>query len=132
MTFSVSWIAVIVSALLPFALGMAWYGPLFGKAWRGEVGLSDERIKGANMPTIMGLSLVLNVVVAVIFGGLLGPAPSLGGAVRLALIVGVGFVATTFATTYLFSQKSMQLFVIDAGYNALRFLLIGLAFGLIP
>lgn len=131
MSLSMSWIAVIVAALLPFALGTVWYGPALGKAWQAEVGLSDERIKGANMPLIMGLSLVLNVVVAIVFGGLLGPAPTLGRAVGLGLLVGVGFVATTFATTYLFSQKTLRLFLIDAGYNAIRFLLIGLAFGLI-
>jgi hypothetical protein len=131
MSWSMSWIAVIAAALVPFALGALWYGPVFGKAWQAEVGLSDERIKGANMPMIMGLTLVLNVVVAVVFGGLLGPAPSLGRAIGLALLVGIGFVATTYATTYLFSQKTLALFQIDAGYNVLRFVLIGLAFGLI-
>jgi hypothetical protein len=50
-----SWIAVLLAAGAGFVVGGIWYEPLFGKAWQRESGLSDESIKGANMPKIFGL-----------------------------------------------------------------------------
>ena len=32
-TVSISWLAVIVAAIVKFAIGAAWYQPLFGKRW---------------------------------------------------------------------------------------------------
>jgi len=63
-----NWIAVIGAAVAGFVIGGIWYGPLFSKAWQAESGLSDESIKGANMPMIFGLTFVLNLVSSFILG----------------------------------------------------------------
>ena len=36
--------AILVAAVSGFILGAIYYGPLFGKAWQQEVGLSDQEV----------------------------------------------------------------------------------------
>jgi hypothetical protein len=63
------WI-VFVAGIVPALVGGLWYSPLlFGNIWQKEVGLTDEQIKGANMPLVMGLSYVFSCFLAV---GILG------------------------------------------------------------
>ena len=51
-----NWIAVLGAALAGFVIGGLWYGPLLGKVWQRESGLTDEAIKGASMARIFGLT----------------------------------------------------------------------------
>lgn len=60
---------IFVAAVVPALVGGLWYGPLFGKAWQREVGLTDEQIQQTNMPLIMGLCYVFSCLLAV---GILG------------------------------------------------------------
>ena len=38
----INWYAIIAATLVGFAVGFVWYGPLFGKAWMKEIGLTEE------------------------------------------------------------------------------------------
>ena len=54
---NVNFLAVIIASLIPMALGFIWYNSkVFGKVWQQECGLSDEKLKQANMLLIFGLS----------------------------------------------------------------------------
>ncbi|HNQ11922.1 MAG TPA: DUF1761 domain-containing protein [Bacteroidia bacterium] len=54
-----------VAALVPLVLGFIWYNPkVFGTAWMNVCGLTEEKLKGANMPVIFLLSYVLSVMLA--------------------------------------------------------------------
>ena len=60
-----NWIAILVAALVPMAVGFVWYHQkVMGDAWQRETGLTDERINGSNMPMIYGLSLLFAVMLA--------------------------------------------------------------------
>lgn len=62
---NVNWLAIIVAALVPTVIGFVWYNPkVFGNAWMKAAGMTDEKIKGGNMPVIFGVSLVLSVMLA--------------------------------------------------------------------
>jgi hypothetical protein len=60
----INWLAIILSGLIPMAVGTLWYGPLFGKAWQREAGVSDETIKGSNMGLIYGVSTLFSLMFA--------------------------------------------------------------------
>ncbi len=62
--FEINWISIAVAALIPMIVGSIWYGPLFGKAWMKSMGFTEESLKEANMPMIMGISLVLAFVLS--------------------------------------------------------------------
>jgi hypothetical protein len=59
-----NWLAILLSGLIPMAVGAIWYGPLFGKAWQREAGISDETIKGANMGMIYGIATLFALMFA--------------------------------------------------------------------
>jgi len=48
------WINFII-ALIPLAVGAVWYGPLFGKPWQRESGVSDAQLADTNALKLYGL-----------------------------------------------------------------------------
>ncbi len=124
----VNLIAVLVAAVSGFLLGGLWYGPLFGKAWQREVGCDGAK---GNMALIFGGTFVMNLIASGVFAMFLGPHPALMLGVGAGFACGAGWVATSFATNYLFPRRSLKLFAIDGGYVTLQFTLIGLAIALL-
>ena len=59
---AINWLAVLVAALIPFAIGFPWYGPLFGKQWMSSIGLSEEQTNRMNMPKVFGVSLIAQLI----------------------------------------------------------------------
>lgn len=127
-----NWIAVLLAAGAGFVVGGIWYGPLFGKVWQRESGLSDESIKNVNMAKIFGLVFLLNLFAAFILGHVLATygGPELFISIIVGGGIGLGFVATAIGVNYLFSLKSFKLFAIDAGYWTVAYAVMGAIFGL--
>jgi hypothetical protein len=130
---NISWIAVVAAALAGFLVGGLWYGPLFGKAWQAEAGVTDEMAKAANMPKIFGTVFVLNLFAAFILGHVLATYgnPPLASSMMISGGIGLGFVATAFGVNYLFAFKSLKLFLIDASYWVIIYTVMGAVFALI-
>ena len=43
--FSMNWLAIIVSALVPLIIGAIWYHPkVFGSAWMHATGITEAKI----------------------------------------------------------------------------------------
>lgn len=60
-----NFIAILVAALIPMLVGFIWYHPkVVGTAWMKETGLTEEKMKGANMPLIFGLSFVFALMLS--------------------------------------------------------------------
>lgn len=58
-------IAVLVAALVPMAMGFIWYNPkVLGNAWMNSAGLTEEKLKGANMALIFGLSFLMSFLLS--------------------------------------------------------------------
>ena len=54
-----------VAAIIPLLIGFIWYNPkVFGNAWMKASDLTEEKMKGANMALIFGLTYVLSLFVA--------------------------------------------------------------------
>ncbi|CAN5268969.1 hypothetical protein BH24PSE2_BH24PSE2_14270 [soil metagenome] len=125
--------AVFAAALASFVLGGLWYSPvLFGRTWQREAGLSEDRLKSGNMGLIFGLSFLLSLAAALVFAAFLGPRPPLALGLGAGAAAGLFWVAGSFAINYLFERKSLKLFLINGGYHALQFTIIGLVLGLWP
>jgi hypothetical protein len=126
-------LAVVAAALASFVLGGLWYSPiLFGKPWQRETGLTDERLKAGNMGLIFGLAFVLSLAAALVFALFLGPRPPLALGLGAGASAGLFWVAGSFGINYLFERRSLKLFLINGGYHALQFTLIGLILALWP
>lgn len=129
----IHWLAVLVAAVAGFAVGALWYGPLFGKAWMAERGITQEDAAKANMPLIFGTAFVLNLVASFVLDHVLGTygAPDLGLSVMIAGGIALGFIVTSLGVNYLFSRESMRLFLIDAGYWLVVYCVMGVVLQLL-
>lgn len=126
----INWLSVIVATLAAFAIGGLWYSPvLYGKAWQKEIKLSDEEIKQANMGMIFGSSFVLNFVSAIVLELFIGSQATWSFGLIAGLFVGIGWIATSLGTNYLFARKSLKLFFIDAFYFIVYFAVMGIILG---
>lgn len=65
-----NYLVLPLAALIPLALGFVWYNPKigFGNAWMAAAEMTDEKMKGANMALIFGLTYLFSLFAA---GGLL-------------------------------------------------------------
>ena len=130
MNLDVNWLAVLVAAVVTFVLGGVWYGPLFGKVWRAAEGQAEPEPGWQKHPALVyGVSFVLMLIAAMALAVAIGPAPDVARSIGLGLVVGVGWVATSFGVNYLFAGRRLPLFAVDAGYNVVLFALMGLIIG---
>lgn len=125
---------LIVASLSTFLVGFLWYGNfLFGKSWQKLAGLSDEDIAKGNMALIYGLAFVLNFVSAFFISFFTEIAMMLGSSALLAglfaVVLCIGFVATSFGVNFLFSRKPLKLYLIDVGYMVVSFFVMGVIIG---
>ena len=127
---SISPIAILIATAASFALGYVWYSPkVFGKMWMKEVGMTEEKAKKANMAKIMGGAFILSFISATVVDLFLGPSPDLIFGITAGAMTGIGWVCTAFGLQYLYEQRSMRLFLINAGYEALIFIVMGAILG---
>lgn len=127
--------AVLVAAVASFLLGGVWYSALFAKVWDREVWAAmppDLRPKPKSPPVVFGVSFVLSLIAAFVFAMFLGPDPGIGFGAAAGAAAGFCWVSASFGINYLFSARSLKLWLIDAGYNTLQFTLYGLILGLWP
>lgn len=61
-----NWWLTFIIALVPLAVGAVWYGPVFGKLWQRESGVTDEQMENANMLKIFGLTYIYSFLVALL------------------------------------------------------------------
>ncbi len=115
-------------------LGGLWYSPvLFGRAWMQEMSFTDESLKAkGNVGLIMGVSFLLELVMAFNLSAFIGAKASVGFGAFAGAAAGFGWVALSFGVTFLFERKSLRLFFINAGYHGVAFTLMGAILGVWP
>ncbi len=127
---SINYLSVLVATLLAFGLGAIWYGkPLFGSAWQKEMGLSDEDLQSGNMALTFGTTFVVAFIAMLFLAVFMSPDATVASGALHGAIIATVFIATSIATHYLFSQKSLKLYLIDAGYDVVRYALAGAVLG---
>lgn len=127
---AINWLAVVVSTVIAFAIGGFWYSKaLFGSIWLEEVGLTEESAKEANMPMTFGATFALQFFAVTALAILIGSDGTWLSGLQIGVLIGVFWIATAYGITYLFEQRSIRLFMINAGYNVILFALVGTLIG---
>ncbi len=63
--FSMNWVAILVSALIPLIVGAIWYHPkVFGTAWMHATGITEAQIKTMSPVKAYIVALLLSVVLS--------------------------------------------------------------------
>jgi hypothetical protein len=125
-----NWLAVIVAAATAFVIGALWYSKkVFGNAWMLEVGLTDEAIGRANMPLTFGGTFALQLVAAAALAFFMGSGSDWLIGLQAGLLVAICWIATAYGITYFFEQRSLRLYLINAGYYLVLFATMGAIIG---
>ena len=132
----INWLAILVAAIVIFALGGLWYSPiLFAKRWIALQGRTEEQMRAqaasANMPLMYASAFVTGLLVAwamaMVFAHIANDMPmNAAHGALLGFILWLGFAASTSYATALFSGKPRQLWLIDSAYNLVSFVLAGI------
>ncbi|OGG44018.1 hypothetical protein A2841_04045 [Candidatus Kaiserbacteria bacterium RIFCSPHIGHO2_01_FULL_48_10] len=140
MEITINYYAVIAAALANMVIGFLWYGPVFGKYWKGLMGFTDESMKAMKMTPLMAMvgglitALIMAYVLAhfaTVFGAAIDTA-SVMGALTLAFWVWLGFTATTIAGSFLWEGKPVTLFVLNAAQSLVSLSAMALVLALWP
>lgn len=127
---TINYLAVIVTAAANFVLGGLWYSPiLFGKKWMALMNVTEEDIKKkggagkAYASTLVG-ALLMASILAYFIGHV--DATTAGGGARIGFYAWLGFVATTSLANTMFESRPFGLFLINAGYNLVSLVIMGI------
>jgi hypothetical protein len=121
----VNYIAVLAAAVSSFLIGGLWYSPvLFARAWMREAGLAEDQLRQKVAQTFAG-AFVMSLIVALNLAFFLGTNASIGWGAGAGALAGVGWAAASLATVYLFERRTVMLMVIDGGYLAVSYTVMG-------
>lgn len=60
-----NFLAILVAALVPLIIGFVWYNPkVLGSAWMRESGMTEDKMKGANVGLIFFFTIILSLFIA--------------------------------------------------------------------
>ena len=129
--FHINIIAVVVAAIVTFGIGALWYSPLlFAKQWLEFNGYGPEKVAAMrkDAPRAYGISFVCYLVMAAAFAVLvrMSHIDHLGGGAKLGFLLWLGFVAATGLTANVYSDKPLKAFALDAGYQLVYLVVMGL------
>ncbi len=120
---------MFAAALSSFLIGGVWYSPiLFAKAWMREAQIPEERLREKIGPVFAG-AFVLSLVIALNLALFLGPGASVAWGAGAGALAGVGWAAASLGITFLFERRSLALIVIDGGYMAVSYTVMGAIIG---
>lgn len=133
---AINYLAVLVSAIIIFALGGLWYSPvLFAKRWIALQNKSEEQVRAeaaaANMPVLYIVAFVCAFlqawVLAMVIGHMSQVADmSVAHAAIFSALLWVGLAGSTSFATALFSGAPRQLWAINSLYNLVSFVIAGI------
>jgi hypothetical protein len=127
----VNLLAVLAAAVAAFVVGGIWYAPLlFGESWQTEPRLPDH-LRAHTPAFIFGLGFLLSLIAALMFAIFLGPHPSM----KIAVLTGCGAGLAWFATGFVKNSRPgltrirrLELSLINGGFHAVQFMVLGLVF----
>jgi hypothetical protein len=90
-----------------------------------EAGLTEDKIKQSNMAKTFGLSFLLALIICFNLAAFLGPDAGLAWGMTAGGLAGIGWACASLGMIYLFEGRSFKLFLINAGYTAVSYILAG-------
>lgn len=122
--------AVVVSAVVAFAVGALWYSPLlFAKQWMQAHGYTPEQLVAMQKQARRdyAVSFVCFLLTATVMGVLVAITHmnALIAGIKLGVLCWVGFAGTIGLTSTLYSGKPLKAFYIDGGYQLVYLIIMG-------
>ncbi|MBI2426286.1 MAG: DUF1761 domain-containing protein [Candidatus Kerfeldbacteria bacterium] len=124
---TLNWVAMLVALIVSMVIGSLWYSkPVFGKAWMGMIGKSEEDLKkGAGKA--MGIMIVATIIMIYVLSNIVDYATAttwMEGA-QTGFWVWLGFVATVLVMSAGYEGRPMKLTAINAGFQLVNLVVAG-------
>ncbi len=126
----INYLAVFVAAVLNMVLGMAWYGPLFGKQWmdlmqikKADVDKSKKKGMGKTYVVAFAMALLMFYVLAHVVA-YMGAVTAVLGAIT-GFWMWLGFIMPLEAGSVLWEGRPVKVFLLNAGYHLVALLVGG-------
>jgi fluoride ion exporter CrcB/FEX len=128
---NVDYLAVLVAGIVIFLLGGIWYSKLlFARPWMALMDKSEEelRAKAGPMPVNLIIAFLCGLVAAYVLAALLNhhQPPTIARGAKIGAACWLGFTATSSLATATFSSIPKRLWLINAGYNLVGYVLAGI------
>lgn len=128
---SINFFAVFAAALSMFVIGGLWYSPvLFGKVWLKELKEDEAFLRKGNQGLIFGSAFLLALIMAFNLAGFVSGYESWTWGLVGGILAGLGWVAMSIGMIYLFERRSFRLFLVNAGYIVISFMVMGIILGI--
>lgn len=130
----INYMAVFVAAVVSMIIGFIWYGPLFGKPWMKEMGLTKEKMEAskkkgmAKQYAILFVgSLFMAYVLhhATIFAGSYLHMTGAPAGLMSGFFNWLGFIAPVSLGSVLWEGKSWKLWLITNSYYVVSLMAMG-------
>lgn len=130
----VNYLAIIVATVASMVVGFLWYGPVFGKQWMTLMGFTRESMEEAKKKgmgksyALMALGSLLTVYVlshVITFGAAYTNTSGVSAGLSGAFWVWLGFAVPLTMSSFLWEGKSFKLWILNAGYYLVSFLVMG-------
>lgn len=126
---NIPWLGVILATASAFLLGGIWYGPLFKNVWCREAGIDPNGKPDKHPAQVFAVAIACAFLAALMFSVMMPSSATAVDGLGLGFVVGLFFVAMSFGVNYAFAGRSLKLWMIDAGYHIIQFILYGVIIG---
>jgi hypothetical protein len=127
----INYFAVIAAAVSTFVIGGLWYSPLlFQGAWLAANGSSVASLQKGGETRIFAGSFVLSLIMALNLAAFLsGPDTTVAWGATAGALAGLGWVALGIGVVALFERRPLAYALINGGYWAVAFTVMGAILG---
>ncbi len=131
---NINLLAVLVAAIAAFVIGFLWHGPLFGKQWmammnipQSEVDAMQAKGMGPMVPSMIA-ALVQQIITAFVMAHLANALAitDATAAVLFAVLIWLGFFATTMLNAVLWEKRKMNLYLFNITYHLVSLIVVAL------
>lgn len=129
--FEVNYLAVLVSAVVGFVIGMLWYSPLlFGNIWVKLIGMSKEDLEKAKKKG-MAKTMLIAIISVLVMSFVLAHFVDIAGAstvtegIQAGFLIWLGFIATVMLNSVLWENKPFRLYVLNIAHYFVVLIVMG-------
>jgi hypothetical protein len=131
--FKLNWVAILVAAIVSFLFEALWFST-FMTQWLAGIDRTKEWLMSAagyNPALQYGTAIVCSIIIAAVLTICIqasGEQTARRG-LLCAAVIWFGFIATSWATEYIFEVRTLQIYAINTGYLLIDLMIIGAIVG---
>jgi hypothetical protein len=127
-----NYLAILVSALVYFALQAVWY-TVFMNEWLAGIGKTIDQLHaaGGNVVLAYGVAFIGALVMAAViswFTQMTGRQTVIRGTI-VGIVAWIGFVLTTWSAEYAFEEKGIRILAVNTGISLIGMIVMGAILG---